>query len=380
MDRRNFLSAAALLAAFPVRFAHAATQRRFVFILQRGAADGLNTVVPDADPAYASARGALALDPGTLLRLDERFALHPSLPILHDLYSAGQATFFHAVASPYRERSHFDAQKILESGGRSPDQLKDGWLNRLLGLLPDAHPKALALSPSVPLALRGPAEVSSYAPSSRQPTDDDLMLRVGQLYEQDPQLSTLWSAALDAQRMAGDRGSRSGRAGDAAELGRTTAGFLANPKGPRIAMIETNGWDTHSGQAARLARQLGALDQLVGGLRTGLGSVWSETVVLVATEFGRTVAANGTGGTDHGTGSAAMLIGGPVRGGRVIADWPGLRSQDLLEGRDLRPTLGLNDLIGSICAYTFQLEPDRVAHVLFPGSRLQAIAAGPLIL
>ncbi|MEN9775691.1 MAG: hypothetical protein RL322_2761, partial [Pseudomonadota bacterium] len=143
---------------------------------------------------------------------------------------------------------------------------------------------------------------------------------------------------------------------------------------------ETNGWDTHSGQAARLARQLGALDQLVGGLRTGLGSVWSETVVLVATEFGRTVAANGTGGTDHGTGSAAMLIGGPVRGGRVIADWPGLRSQDLLEGRDLRPTLGLNDLIGSICADTFQLEPDRVAHVLFPGSRLQAIAAGPLIL
>src|SRR5690606_12176956 len=115
--------------------------------------------------------------------------------------------------------------------------------------------------------------------------------------------------------------------------------------GPRIAMIETQGWDTHSGQNARLAAQLKNLDGMLAGLRDGLGPVWSQTVVLVATEFGRTVAANGTGGTDHGTGAVAMLLGGAVQGGRIVADWPGLSSADLLDGRDLRPTLGLDALI-----------------------------------
>ncbi len=365
LNRRAFVGSTALIASSPVLFAQPATERRFVFVFQRGAADGLNTVVPYADPAYARARGALALAPGAGLELDGSFALHPSLVTLHGLYGAGQATFFHAVASPYRDRSHFDAQNVIETGGSTPNQLKDGWLNRLLGLLPRGGRTAVALSQAVPLALRGAVDVTTYAPSVLPRADQELLRRVDDLYANDPQLRALWSAALDAQDMAGN-GRGAERRQDPAALGRAAAGFLARSDGPRIAMMETSGWDTHSGQASRLATQLRALDSLIGGLQAGLGAVWAQTVVLVATEFGRTVAANGTGGTDHGTGAAAMLLGGAVRGGRIIADWPGLNMADLHEGRDLKPTLGLDALVPWVCAETFRIDPERAARVLFP--------------
>lgn len=365
MDRRHFLGTAALLAAPRILFAKAATERRFIFVIQRGAADGLNTLIPYADPAYASARGALAIDPASALKLDGSFALHPSLVHLRTLYAAKQATLFHAVASPYRDRSHFDGQNVLESGGSAPYQVKDGWMNRLLGVLPREGKEAIAFSPAVPLAFRGAVPVTSYAPSALPQANDDLMTRVEQLYAKDVQLHALWSSALEARGMAGGMGSGPGRQ-DAGALGRMAAGFLGRPDGPRIAMIETSGWDTHSGQTARLAAQLRNLDNMLAGLQEGLGPVWDQTVILVATEFGRTVAANGTGGTDHGTGAVAMLVGGAVDGGRTVADWPGLSSANLQDGRDLKPTLALDALITAACAEGFALEPARLSPVLFP--------------
>jgi uncharacterized protein (DUF1501 family) len=373
LDRRQFLGATALLAAPRVLFAQAATERRFIFIIQRGAADGLNTVIPYAEPAYASARGALAIDSASALKLDGSFALHPSLAKLHALYGAGQATFFHAVASPYRDRSHFDGQNVLETGGNAPYQVKDGWMNRLLGLLPHGGKPAVAFSPGVPLALRGAVAVTSYAPSVLPQANEDLMMRVEQLYANDGQLHALWSSALEARGMAGGMAGGANRQ-DGAALGRMAAGFLARSDGPRLAMIETDGWDTHSGQNARLATQLRRLDSLVEGLQDGLGPVWAETIVLVATEFGRTVAANGTGGTDHGTGAVAMLVGGAVQGGRIVADWPGLAPANLQDGRDLKPTMALDALITAACAESFGVEPDRVQRVLFPhGAPVKAL-------
>lgn len=368
MDRRGFLGAAALFTTSPALFAQAATDRRFIFIIQRGAADGLNTVIPYAEPAYASARGALAIDASSALKLDGMFALHPSLTTLRELYAAEQATFFHAVASPYRDRSHFDGQNVLETGGATPYQVQDGWMNRLVGLLPRTDKEAIAFSPAVPMALRGPVDVMTYAASALPQANDDLMMRVEQLYAKDPQLHAIWSSALEAREMAS-----AGMGGAPARqapgvLGKMAAGFLARADGPRIAMIETGGWDTHSGQNARLASQLKSLDGLIAGLHEGLGAAWPKTVILVATEFGRTVAANGTGGTDHGTAGAALLTGGAVRGGRVVADWPGLKGASLYEGRDLKPTLALDTLISSACAQTFQLDPDRTAKTLFPGA------------
>jgi uncharacterized protein (DUF1501 family) len=367
MSRRRFLSVSAagagmMLVAPRIAFAHVETDRRFIFVIQRGAADGLNIVVPYAEPAYAQLRGPLAIDASAATKLDGMFALHPSLERTAQLYANKEALFVHAVATPYRDRSHFDGQNVLETGGGAPYQVRDGWLNRMVGLMPASRAEAIAFAPTVPMALRGKAEVASYAPSALPGASEDLLIRVGQLYEHDAQLGPLWSSAMAARGMAGEAGARQ----DPASLGKLAAGFLGRDDGPRIAMIETGGWDTHSAQNARLAAQLKALDTMLGALRDGLGPAWKKTTVLVATEFGRTAAANGTGGTDHGTGSVAMLAGGAVSGARVLADWPGLRPGDLYEGRDLKPTMSLDALIASAASETFGLDARRTAAALFP--------------
>ncbi|EUC16338.1 UNVERIFIED_ORG: uncharacterized protein (DUF1501 family) [Burkholderia sp. CF145] len=379
LTRRSFVriavaGAGAMLVAPQIVFARAATDRRFVFVIQRGAADGLNIVVPYADPAYASLRGALAVDTSASTKLDGTFALHPSLAQIGQMYGRREALFVHAVASPYRDRSHFDGQNVLETGGSSAYQVKDGWLNRLVGMMPGAasttHENAIAFAPTVPMALRGAANVASYAPSGLPQAPDDLLTRVSQLYEQDAQLRPLWESAMAARGLAGDAGARQ----DPASLGKLAAGFLSREDGPRIAMIETGGWDTHSAQMPRLAAQLKALDTMLAALRDGLGPAWSKTTVLVATEFGRTAAANGTGGTDHGTASVAMVIGGAVAGGRVVADWPGLRQSDLYQARDLKPTASLDALITGVASESLGLDPHRTSRTLFA----QAGSAQPM--
>lgn len=365
--RRSFLhlaggAAGSLLVAPGLVLAAAETERRFVFVIQRGAADGLNIVVPYADPGYARLRGALAVDPAAATRLDGMFALHPALKETAAMYARGQALFVHAVASPYRDRSHFDGQNVLETGGSQPYQARDGWLNRLVAMLPRGGDAAIAIAPTVPPALRGPVQVASYAPSGLPDPADDLLARVGTLYGADSQLRGAWAAALDARNLAQGSGAKQ----DPAALGKLTATFLTKPHGPRIAMLETEGWDTHSGQDGRLATQLRALDTLLAALRDGMGPAWAQTTVLVATEFGRTAAANGTGGTDHGTGSVAWVLGGAVKGGRVVADWPGLAPAQLYEGRDLAPTTQLDALLAGVAGESLGLDPALVARRLFP--------------
>jgi uncharacterized protein (DUF1501 family) len=376
-SRRFFIAAGGATAGFAtlglprMAFASANTAKRFVFIIQRGAADGLAIVAPTGDPAFAGVRGAFAEDLQGGAKLGSFFTLHPALAETAKLYSAKQALFVHGVASPYRDRSHFDGQNVLESGGTAAYRVKDGWINRLLGLLPPADAKALALSSTVPMALRGSHEVSSYAPSALPSASDDLLARVSKLYESDQQLHGLWMAAMETRMTAGDLAAGAGRNG--AATGTLAAKLLAGEKGARIAMIDTGGWDTHSGQRGRLNAQLRGLDQLVSSLKTGLGADWANTLVIVATEFGRTVAPNGTGGTDHGTASAAMLLGGPVAGGRIVADWPGISQSALYEGRDLKPTTDLDALIGAALAQHYGLDPARAMARLFPESRGSAV-------
>jgi uncharacterized protein (DUF1501 family) len=377
IDRRLFLSAATASAAVSVlgvpalAAGRASTEKRFVFIIQRGAADGLSAIAPVGDPAFTAQRGALAEDAATGAKLDATFALHPSLAETAKLYSAGEALFVHAVASPYRDRSHFDGQNVLETGGTAAYRLKDGWMNRLLGLLPPAEGKALAVSSTVPMALRGTHEVSSYAPSRLPNASDDLLTRVGAMYDADPQLHPLWQSAMETRAAAGDVTGQDGQNG--AALGALAAKLLKDDA--RVAMIETIGWDTHANQRGRLNAQLRGLDQTLASLKSGLGPDWANTVVLVATEFGRTARINGTGGTDHGTGSAAMLIGGAVAGGRVIGDWPGLADSALYEGRDLKPTTALDSLIAGAVAQHHELDPARTMKTLFPESQGSALQA-----
>jgi uncharacterized protein (DUF1501 family) len=376
MHRRHFLASAAaagaLLVAPRIAFAKAATDRRFVFIIQRGAADGLATLAPVGDPAFAGLRGAFAEDAAAGARIDPFFSLHPALVETAKLYRAKEALFVHAIASPYRDRSHFDGQNVLESGSDAAYKVKDGWMNRLLGLLPQGEAKAIAISSTVPLALRGPREVASYAPSALPQPTDDLLARVADLYHNDPQLMPLWNEAMATRKLTGDLSAGGGQ--NAAATGALAARMLSGADGNRIAFVETGGWDTHSGQRARLGLQLRGLDALLAALKQGLGQDWSSTLVLVATEFGRTAAPNGTGGTDHGTASAAMLLGGAVDGGKVVADWPGLTQAALYEGRDLKPTADLDTLIAAALAQHYGIDPARVGSALFPaGAKPRAL-------
>lgn len=373
LSRRSFIAAGSATSAFAalgvptMAFARANTERRFVFIIQRGAADGLHIVAPTGDPVFAGIRGDFAQDLANGVKLGSFFTLHPALAETARMYADRQALFVHAVASPYRDRSHFDGQNVLETGGSAAYRLKDGWMNRLLGLLPADEANALALSSTVPMALRGAHEVSSYASSQLPSPSEDLLARVSALYESDPQLHELWSAALDTRMKAGNP-MQAGGGPKGAATGALAAKMLLGD-GARIAMIETTGWDTHSGQRGRLTAQLRDLDQTLAALKTGLGPQWANTLVVVATEFGRTVHPNGTGGTDHGQASAAMLLGGAVAGGKMIADWPGLSTAALYEGRDLKPTTDLDALIAGALAQHYGLEPARAMATLFPETR-----------
>ena len=368
-DRRSFLTTAALVGggvalAPRVAFAAAPTDRRFVFIIQRGAADGLQMLMPVGDPAFTGARGALSEVDGR--RLDGMFALHPAMPQVAGLYAKGEALFAHAIASPYRDRSHFDGQNVLETGGAKAYQVGNGWMNRMLGVLPAGEQSAIAVATTVPLALRGAHDVASYAPSALPDASDDLLQRVTTMYQGDRQLHALWSEAMQTRDLAGDIAGDGGR--NATATGALAAKLLTPADGARIAMIETGGWDTHAGQKARSAAQLKGLDAMIAALRDGLGPVWERTMVLVATEFGRTVAVNGTGGTDHGQASAALLTGGAVKGGRILSDWPGLTPAALYEGRDLKPTASLDAFIAGAVAEHFGVEPARTLPALFPGA------------
>jgi len=367
LPRRQFIrfaaaGAGAILVGPRIAFASVPGDRRFIFIIQRGAADGLNIVVPYGDPEYANLRREIAIDPNIAIKLDGHFALNPAMPEAGKMFAAGQALFVHATASPYRDRSHFDGQNVLETGGTVPYAQRDGWMNRLVGLMPRSKDEAIAFAPTVPPALRGAADVTSFAPSGLPQPTDDLLARVGRMYQSDPQLHPMWDEALAARGMAA--GQPPGQKPE--DLGRLAASFLSRPDGPRIAMLETGGWDTHTGEQFRLTAQLKALDTMVAALRDNLGPVWNQTVVLAATEFGRTAAVNGTGGTDHGTASAAMLFGGAIKGGRVLADWPGLSQANLFEQRDLKPTIGLDALIAGVAAESFGIDPERAARALFP--------------
>jgi uncharacterized protein (DUF1501 family) len=383
--RRSVLTTGAtltLLAPF-ARLAAAESQRdsRLVLVILRGGLDGLAAVPPYAEPAYAQLRGSLALGrPGTengVLDLDGMFGLHPALANLHTMYRAREALVLHAAATPYRERSHFDAQNVLETGGTAPGTSGGGWLNRALAALDSAGDArgAVALADSVPLVLRGELAVTSWAPSQLPETDEDTLARVRRLYEAaDPALAASLNGALEAREIAGDGADTrmGGRGGQAiAPLASAAARFLASPDGPRIAVLDAGGWDTHANQGAAqgpLAQRLRGLDAGLQMLKTELGAHWSHTTVLVVTEFGRTAAVNGTRGTDHGTAGCAFVAGGAVAGGRVVADWPGLAARDLHEGRDLRATTDLRALFKAVLHERFGVSEGALARSVFPAS------------
>ncbi len=368
---------------------------RMLVIVLRGALDGLGAVAPVGDPDWVGLRGdrALLLDGRTpALPLDSFFALNPAMPNLLRLYKEGQAAIVHASATPYRERSHFDGQDVLESGLPNPGRADSGWLNRALGgLEPEARVRrdgrAFAVGPVTPLVVRGPTPVMSWTPARIQPASEDTMARLIDLYHHtDTELAraiegrmdlVTLARASDPAAMAPTEGQQlpQGFAAQVrayfADAAGTAAKFLARADGPRIGALAFNGWDTHIDEGAdsgRLATLLGALDGALAAVEKNMGEAWRETVVAVVTEFGRTARINGTNGTDHGTGTIALLAGGALKGGRVIADWPGLKNANLYEGRDLAATTDLRAVLKGLLKDHLRVTDRALAGNVFPGS------------
>lgn len=381
-SRRQLLWAAALgpLSRLSVAApAGAGGGARFVFVVLRGGLDGLTAVPAVGDPAFTEARGPLAhfaaFGSGPL-RLDNTFALHPLLPQLHALYGQGELAVLHAVGLPYRERSHFDAQQLLESGGTRPYEHTTGWIGRAL---PGSALRAVALETAVPLVLRGSVEVDTWAPSVLPEPSPDLVERLQSMYRNDPLLAQALARARGLRGEAGMAGAGNNAPGMAAGGGRAAVVALARKaadflqRGAQVAVLEIGGWDSHANQGApngATSNNLRTLDAALAALRDGLlaAEAWRQTVVLVATEFGREVAVNGTQGTDHGSGGAAFVLGGAVRGGRVISDWPGLARKDRYEGRDLRITGDLRAAMRSVLGDHLRVPRAQLDSSVLPGS------------
>lgn len=391
-SRRAVLGAAGALFAwsFVPKLAHAAPgarDTRFLLVVLRGALDGLSAVPPLGDPDYAGLREGIALakdGPEAALPLDGFFYLHRAMPNLARLYASGHAAIVHAAATGYRERSHFDGQDVLESGQPGPGATQSGWLNRLIASLPAgegiSRKGVLGVGVVPPLVVRGEAPVLGWAPPRMARAGDDLTMRLSDLYAQrDAGLSRALTQAIETEGIA----RRSFMSGDAKagggpdtvdgmrRIAEGAAGLVGADDGPRIAALAFEGWDTHAnegGAKGRLATLLSGLDGAFATFEQGLKPGWKDTVVMVVTEFGRTAAVNGTVGTDHGTGTVAFLVGGAVKGGRMIADWPGLRSEALFQKRDLKPTTDIRAVAKGVVSDLFGISGAVLAEQVFPGT------------
>ena len=392
-SRRGMLLGSGTLFAwsFLPKLARAeARDPRFLAIVLRGALDGLATVAPIGDPDWIALRGDDALTLAgkvPALKLNDFFALNPAMPNLHRMFRSGAATIVHAVATPYRERSHFDGQDLLESGLPKPGPSDSGWLNRALASLspggrvdPKGSSQLLGVGPTPPLIVLGPAQVLSWSPQNVVAASNDTTMRLLDLYRHsDPKLASSLEehVQLIAMERAGAMAQKPGGPAPGqvhsyfAEAAGTAAKFLAQADGPRVGALALDGWDTHNNEGiarGRLSQLLGALDVALAAIESNMGPAWRETVVALVTEFGRTARINGTEGTDHGTATVALLVGGALKGGCVIADWPGLKGADLYQNRDLKPTTDLRTVLKGLLRDHLRADERVLAEKIFPGS------------
>lgn len=410
MGRRSFLGLAAGLG-ISVNFlgaqAFAASEgglakKKLVVVICRGGMDGLSVSPPVGDQNYAGLRGSIAMTPDQVLKLDDTFGLHPQLDTVHKLALKGEARIAPAIASPDRARSHFEAQDVLETGAAHVYGTETGWLNRTLeALAPVRKVEGLSVGTTAPLILRGKVQAASWSPGKGVDETARLPTLLQDLYRNDPMLGPAFARGLETETMAqqamtamapspamnlaaastpsmapptpasatmaNDRQNRAG--GEAArKLGATLGGFMIQAGGPQIAAISLDGFDTHAGQVGQIATRLSYLDAVLDGLHTGLGAEWKNTVVIAVTEFGRTARVNGTGGTDHGTASTGLILGGALKRGGIVGDWPGLATSALFENRDTAPTLDMRGLFKGVLAEHMGVDRAALESKVFPDS------------
>ena len=365
-------------------------KKKLVVVICRGGMDGLSVSPPVGDPDYAGLRGSIAMQRDQVRMLDDTFGLHPELSAVHALAQKGEARIAPAIASPDRARSHFEAQDVLETGASGVYAADTGWLNRTLeALAPVRKVEGLSVGATAPLILRGKVQAASWSPGKGVDETARLPTLLQDLYRNDPMLGPAFARGLETETMAqtamtamaatpamnemaaatptmasapasmsptpisstgpNDRQNRAGNEA-ARKLGSTLGGFMIQAGGPQIAAISLDGFDTHAGQAGQIATRLSYLDAVLDGLHSGLGAEWKNTVVIAVTEFGRTARVNGTGGTDHGTASTGLILGGALKKGGIVGDWPGLAQNALFENRDTAPTLDMRGLFKGVLA------------------------------
>jgi uncharacterized protein (DUF1501 family) len=402
MHRRDFiklsLSASAGLAAASfngavfAKYAEPA-QHRLIVVLLRGAVDGLNVVVPYGERAYHDARNSIAMgrpgSDGGAIDLDGYFGVHPELADLVPLWQQGTLAFVHAAGSPDATRSHFEAQEYMESGTPGTHATDDGWMNRLLSVLPGPHTptQAISFGPTLPRILSG------KLPATNQPTGRNALRKqaldrpavadaFAQLYSGSDVLSQAYregraahseimaSMADEMTQSAQGAPGSNGFSGYASRLGQ----LLRNDASIQLAFVALGGWDTHVNQGNAKGQLARSLRFLGGGLKTmmdTLGSGAANTTVMVMSEFGRTVHENGNGGTDHGHGNVMWLLGGGIKGGKVYGDWPGLASANLYQGRDLPVTTDFRHVVAQVLERRLGLD-DRQLEIVLPNMPINA--------
>ena len=375
-------------------------RRRLVVVFLRGAVDGLNVVVPYGDSAYYDARPTIAIQPpgsaGGALELDGRFGLHPALAPLLPFWRERSLAFIHASGSPDPTRSHFTAQDYMESGTPGRSATRDGWMNRLLSALPGAHQSTSAVSfgPTLPRILSGRMSVANVplgrgadhplpidrpvinASFDRLYAGNDPMSRA---YKEGMAMRAKLMADLETDMVAADNGAPSpvGFSSDTEHLAR----LVARDPAVELAFFALGGWDTHVNEGAaegQLAGHLRPLAEGLSALAKGIGPAYRDTVILVVSEFGRTVRENGNRGTDHGHGNVMWVMGGPVAGGRVYGAWPSLAEDALYQNRDLAITTDYRSAIAVVLERHLRLGGTALRAV-FPGAPPPPATVGGLI-
>jgi len=380
ISRRDFLKGSAttlFLAGFNLpALATTSKKKNLVVIMLRGGMDGLCAVPVIGDKNFEKRRKSILIE--NAIKLNSDFALHPKLNAFHQCWKENTGSIVHATSIPYTQRSHFEGQNLMESGGRVAYQEKTGWVGRAMKLA-KLQGDGLALSLPMPLLLRGIPKNNNYFPADgRLPRKDtlDLLKSVYADSSEDELLEMMnfIKKRKDEQLMGGTSGwdKRENR-----NLAKQAATYLKKSDGPRVAVFEVNGFDTHAAQGGvngTHTRCLVEMDDIIKNLKENLKEAYKDTIILTVTEFGRTIKQNGGNGTEHGYGTAIFMAGGLLKKSQVHTDWPGLKRKEMYEGRDLNATIDARSVYASAMSTVFDLDFKRIQKDVFWGEDLQNLS------
>ena len=380
ISRRDFLKGTAtslFLAGFNLpALAASSKKKNLVVIMLRGGMDGLCAVPVIGDKNFEKRRKNILIE--NTIKLNSDFALHPKLIGFNKCWNENTGSIVHATSIPYKQRSHFEGQNLMESGGKVPYQEKTGWVGRAMKLA-NLQGDGLALSLPMPLLLRGIPKNNNYFPTwGRLPRKDtlDLLKSVYADSSEDEllQMMDFIKKRKDEQMMGGTGG---GDRQKNKNLARQAAKYLRKSDGPRVAVFEVNGFDTHAAQGGvdgTHTECLVEMDEIINNLRDNLQEAYKDTIILTVTEFGRTIKQNGGNGTEHGYGTAIFMAGGLLKKSQVHTDWPGLKRKEMYEGRDLNATIDARSVYASAMSTVFDLDFKRIQKDVFWGEDLQNLS------